>query len=116
MLKRLSDKNVAVYAVWVPVLPSDGKFAVGRATKYLPDTRVSHFWDSDGVLVRDFAPVLGLEPDDKAWDVYLLYDKSAEWGDTPPKPSFWQEQIGFSEATRLDGPKLAEAINKTLAQ
>jgi hypothetical protein len=110
----LQGKDIEVYSVWVPILPSDAKLTVGRATKSLEESRVRHYWDGDGVLVRDYSPVLGL--DDKTWDVYLLYGKDAEWGDTPPKPIYWQEQLGISEETMLDGKKLTAEINNLLAK
>ena len=113
MLKRIANPELEVYSVWVPILASDAKVTVGRATKYLPDTRVTHYWDADGELVKGFAPVLGLG-DRQAWDVYLLYDKDAEWNDAPPKPGFWQEQLGISDETALDPEKLAAEIEKRL--
>ncbi len=94
-------------------MPTDAKFTVGRATKSLPDPRVSHYWDGDAVLAKSFAPVLGIK-EGKAWDVFLLYDQNAEWKDTPPKPIFWQEQLGISEETQLDGPKLKAEVDKLL--
>ena len=96
----------------MPILTTDREFTVGRATKYLTDPRVKHYWDPKGELVRGYAPVLGLEGD--AWDIYLLYGREAAWGDAPPKPEFWQEQLGVSEATQFDPPKLAEAIRRAL--
>ena len=103
-----------MYAVWVPILPSDAKLTVGRATKRLDDPRVGHYWDGDNVLTRAYAPVLGIEGN--AWDVYLLYDEDAEWGDTPPKPIYWQEQLGISDESQLDRTKLTAEINKLLAK
>lgn len=86
---------------------------MGRATKYLPDSRVTHYYDANGELVKGFAPVLGLD-DGKAWDVYLLYDQNALWTGSPPKPNFWQEQLGISEETELDAEKLTAEIEKLL--
>ena len=94
-------------------MPSDAKLTVGRATKSLNEPRVTHYWDGDNVLTQGYAPVLGI--DGEAWDIYLLYDKDAEWKDTPPKPIYWQEQLGISEATQLDRTKLTAEINKLLA-
>lgn len=110
---ELKEKDVAVYSVWQPILPSDAKFTVGRATKNLADDRVKHYWDGDNTFAKAFSSVLGIDGD--TWDVYLLYDKEAEWKDTPPKPIYWQEQLGISEESKLDGPKLAAEINKLLA-
>lgn len=71
-----------------------------------------HYWDGEKVLSKAYRPLLGLDED--AWDVYLLYPKDAEWGDTPPKPVYWQEQLGISEETKLDRPKLIAEMNKLL--
>lgn len=109
----MKGQDVKVYSVWVPILPSDGEFAVGRATKNIPDARATHYWDAQGELVKSFAPVLGIESG-KAWDVYLLYNKDAEWTDSPPRPMFWQEQLGISEETQLDADKLTAEIEKLL--
>ena len=106
--------DLEIYSVWVPILASDGEFAVGRATKYLPDDRVTHYWDENGELVKSFAPVLGLG-DAPAWDVYLLYDGNAEWTNAPPKPIFWQEQLGISDETTLDAVKMTAEIEKLLS-
>jgi hypothetical protein len=112
LLDDLKGQDIIVYSVWQPILPSDVKFTVGRATKRLPDPRVSHYWDGENVFAQTFVPVLGLE--DQAWDVYLLYDHDAEWGDTPPKPFYWQEQLGISDETTLDPTKLTAEIRKLL--
>lgn len=112
VLDNLKGPDVKVYSVWQPILPSDMKFAVGRATKNLTDPRVAHFWDADNELARSFSPVLGI--DGQTWDVYLLYDENAEWKDAPPKPIYWQEQLGISDATTLNGPKLTAEIRKLL--
>ena len=102
-----------MYAVWVPILPTDAQIAVGRATKSLPDSRVTHYWDGKSEMVNGFAPVLdlGKRP---AWDVYLVYDQNAEWKDGFPKPEFWEEQLGISDETALDADKMTAEINRLL--
>ena len=109
----MPGKDVKVYAVWVPILPTDSQIAVGRATKSLPDSRVTHYWDGESETVNGFAPVLelGKRP---AWDVYLVYDQNAEWKDGFPKPAFWQEQLGISDETALDADKMTSEINRLL--
>ena len=118
MLDNLKGEDIKVYSVWVPILPSDLPFTVGRATKYLDDDRVVHYWDGDGVLVQGFVPVLELEKFNKhtAWDIYLLYGDDAEWTNTPPKPIYWQEQLGISDETQLDTDKLTAEIRKLMDQ
>jgi hypothetical protein len=96
------------------MLPSDAKLTVGRATTSLYEPRAMHWWDDDNVLSKQYAPVLGIEGE--AWDIYLLYDKDATWGDAPPKPAYWQEQLGISPETQLDRAKLTAEAKKLLGK
>ena len=102
-----------VYAVWVPILPSDLKLSVPRATNRLPDERVSHFWDSGGELVGAYSRILELG-DAQAWDVYFVFDRNAQWGGEPPKPVYWMDKLGIREEQQLDGDKLAAEVRRLL--
>ena len=84
----------------------------GACNQKVRRTRVRHYWDGENFLAKAYSPVLGLDQD--AWDVYLLYDKDAEWKDAPPKPIYWQEQLGISDETKLDRDKLTGEIKKLL--
>ena len=95
----------------MPILPTDAQLAVGRATKNLPDSRVTHYWDGESEMVNGFAPVLALGKR-PAWDVYLVYDQNAEWRDGFPKPEFWEEQLGISDETALDADKMTAEIKR----
>jgi len=116
VLDQVKDPDVRVYAVWASILKSDFRIAVGRATKRLPDERVSHYWDGEGNLVKAYGRVLKLGEDDTAWDVYYVYDRDAEWKDEPPAPGFFMDQVGLSGGQPLDGDKLAAEIRKLLQQ
>jgi hypothetical protein len=113
VLDDLKGQEIKVYSAWVPILASDGQMTVESAAENLPDRRVTHYWDREAELVANFVPVLGLG-NRPAWDVYMCYNRDAEWMDSPPKPDFWQEQLGISDATRLDAAKLTAEINKLL--
>lgn len=115
VLDDLPGQEIRVYSAWVPILASDAQTTVERAAKNLPDRRVWHYWDRDAELVSNFVPILGLGKR-PAWDVYMCYDPDAEWTDLPPKPDFWQEQLGISEETRLDAEKLTTEIRKLLTK
>lgn len=101
-----------VYAVWLPMVPTDFERTVPKATKLLPDERVIHYWDGDKKLGAAFDPVLGL--DQTAWDVYLLYPPDTEWKEQPPKPIFWMHQLELESAPTLNGETLASQIKKIL--
>ena len=112
----LKGKEISVYSVWEPILPSDARFTVGRATKRIPDKRVKHFWDGDGVLAESFAPALGIQGD--AWDVYLVYPRGVEWrGKSPPRPSYFMHQLQQLPASRrLNADTLAAHLQESLVK
>lgn len=107
---------MSVYAVWVPILMSDSYYTVARATSRLPDPRVSHYWDGDGVLVRGYAPVLQLDEGQPAWDVYFVFNRDAEWRDGVPVPDYWMHQLGLAPERMFNGRKLAAEVERLLQQ
>jgi len=89
--------------------------AVSRATTRLPDERVSHFWDADGTLVKAYSRILRLGESRPAWDVYLFFDRDAEWRDEPPSPQNWMHQLPRAPAERrLDADALAAKAGRLL--
>ena len=50
-----------------------------------------------------------------AWDVYLIFDRNAEWKDQPPAPQDWMHQLPRAPAERrLDGDALAAKAARLL--
>jgi hypothetical protein len=91
LFRKQPDVRLRGYVVWVPMRDAHEK-DVGVATRVVPDPRVLHYWDENGLTLRAFQTVLGLPED--AWDVYLLYGPSDRWeGELPPKPDFWMHQL-----------------------
>lgn len=98
--------------VWIDILPSDDENAARRAQLLLDDPRVTHFHDPDQHAGRAWAGVLGLP--DVAWDVYLLFDDRAAWGDPAPVPREWFHQLGGDQADparRHTAHGLAQALH-----
>jgi hypothetical protein len=112
VLDRVKDQDLRVYAVWVPVLWIDSKASVPQATKRFEDARVSQYWDSKADMTRAYAK--NLKIDGPAWDVYLLFDRDAEWRDQPPLPIFWMDQLGLENGKPFDGDELADEIRTLL--
>lgn len=106
-----------VYVVYVPILRGDTEATVPAAMEKLPDSRVVFFWDSRGEMTESYAAVLQLPEGRPAWDVYLAFDRVAEWKSEAPKPSYWMHQLGGVSPDRwLDGQKFAEKTNKLLGE
>lgn len=94
------------------MLPSDDEDAARRAQMLLDDPRVTHFHDPEQYAGRAWAGVLGLQS--VAWDVYLLFDERAAWGDPVPVPREWFHQLGDERADpvrRRTGHALAQALH-----
>lgn len=87
---------------------------VGVATRVIPDSRALHYWDGSGVTMQEWRKVIGIDED--AWDVYFLYDRSAEWtGDLPPTPVLWMHQLGgVAPEHHLDPDAFAAQANSLL--
>jgi len=95
------------------VLWADGKATIPQATKRFSDPRVTHHWDGEGALVKAYSRTLRI--DGPAWDMFLVFDRDAEWKDEPPPPTYFMDQIGVEGGRPLDGPALAAEIRKLLS-
>ena len=101
--------------MYVPILGGDVEASVPSAMKTLPDSRVVFHWDGKGELTQSYSRVLQLGEGRPAWDVYLVFDRTAEWKSKPPAPNYWMHQLrGVSPERRLDGDLLAVELKKTL--
>jgi hypothetical protein len=83
-LKRNPTLDVKVYAVWYEMYPGDSPDDFPAARAFMPDKRVTHFWDTGkdvGGWFYGFVPsnVKG----EIEWDAFYLFDKTAVWTDKP---------------------------------
>lgn len=108
MLDKVKGEDIAVYAVWLPILGLDSKASMPMATKSFSDPRVRQYWDGKADLSRSYSPVFKTE--EVVWDVYMLFDRQAEWKDTPPSPVYLMDKIGLEVARPLDGAELAKQL------
>lgn len=118
MLREIPSKNLAVYAVWEPILRTDDERSSRRATTLSPDERVTNYWASTTDVGTLFQSPIGLTTE-PAWDVYLFYPPGVKWeSDVPPRPEFFMHQLGgrLPDDSRLDGHKLAESIKRMLSK
>ena len=91
-LAKDTSKNIAVYVVWSPQLGATERH-VASATSLIPDARARHYWDGSELIGSAYQPLLGLPA--AAWDTWMLFDRDAVWrGDTPPRPAWWEHQLG----------------------
>jgi hypothetical protein len=129
VLDKISDPDLRVYAVWVPILtpqpqPELERNAVREAKRQIDDPRVVNLADPQAAITRAFPSVLGIASfagkQVPAWDVYMVYDANQTWtpppgapAGAPPRPAFWQHQLSHGAppgATKLNGDNLREYI------
>ncbi|HEX9669571.1 MAG TPA: hypothetical protein VGC93_08815 [Thermoanaerobaculia bacterium] len=122
-LDQQKRDDIAVFVVW-----SDQLFAGARhvpeAAELMPDRRARHYWDGDRVLGRAYQDRLEaggrrFELDREAWDVWLLFDRDARWGEGgPPQPSWWEHQLRgpLPPERRLDPERFAARAAQLLAR
>ena len=82
VLDKYPSAKLRVYAVWMPMLPTDAR-SEWDAT-LLDDRRVRHFWDEDTVLGTWLANPRNANlgyPGSIVWDAYVLFGPDARWGD-----------------------------------
>jgi hypothetical protein len=84
------------------------------ATDLIKDSRAAHFWDRDQTLAKTYAKILGLPPDDLAWDVYRLFPEGVRWDERAPRPAYWMHQISYPSDNYLDGRKFRLEVEKLL--
>jgi hypothetical protein len=114
VLKQVDSDDLAVLAVWMPVLQSDNAPAGKQAEPLLPDPRVVHYWDDDNSLGKLYGRSLTLPRGRQlAWDIYFVYAPGIRWDDEPPPPTVWMHQLGMDER-HLSGDKLRKTILELL--
>ena len=113
MLLKNPNPQLAAFVVWVPELGAQERNVAG-ATKLVPDSRATHYWDPGEVLGNAYSGVLPTPG--PAWDVYLLFARGVLWPQSGvPKPNYWMQQLGgVTVAPRLDGAVFADHAAKLL--
>jgi len=81
----MNGKDVRVFVIWEPVLPTDFSAPATAALARIPDLRVAQYWDRQRLLSH----LLG-EHDRKSvvWDYIAVYAPGTMWEDAPPKPAY----------------------------
>jgi hypothetical protein len=83
-LERYQDAGLRVYVVWVHRWGTDSRAEIDGAG--LVDPRVTHLWDTGGVVGAPFLDRFGVDLDGLDYDFFLLFGPEATWGSSPPRP------------------------------
>lgn len=90
----LTRKNphLKAFVLYVPTLRANEQHAA-RAIRLMKGADILHYWDPAGQSGLELQKALGI--DAYAWDVWLLFDRDAEWTKGgAPSPEHWEHQLG----------------------
>lgn len=137
MLEAESSRNIAVYFVWMPMLPSDNETAGRRFAASLQSPNATHFYDEHrrvGVAFAEYhlhhryAEALAALPADSPlrehiaevmkapaseyplWDAVLFFRPGVEWKERTPEPDWWARQVSFWGAGVTDESSEASGL------
>jgi len=118
-LRHIGNADLRVFVIWTPRYPGDDRATAVGATKVVPDSRATHFWDANGYVPRQYGAILKLpEADQFAWDTYMIFGRGAEWKQLPPPPRDWMHQmskaLGREHPRWLDGSRFREIVESLL--
>lgn len=81
----MSDKNIEVIIVWTNMLKTDDTENAYRAAPMFKDPSIVQYFDPENKFGDIVAKRLNPKGE-KAWDIYMFYDKETEWNQTIPRP------------------------------
>jgi hypothetical protein len=70
--------------VWVKRWALDTREEIDGAG--MADPRVTHLWDGANLVGRGFLDRFEVDVGGLDYDFFLLFDRNATWGPTPPRP------------------------------
>ena len=110
MLQDTPENRLRVYLIWQPVLQSDNRASAERRTHEFASEEFVHFWDRSRFTGKLWQHILNRKA--IPWDVYLLYDGSTQWEETPTRPDFWVRQLNHANTARF-ALKVKEMLGQT---
>jgi hypothetical protein len=105
-MREITSKDVRVFVIWEPVLPTDFVAPSTAALGRIPDARAAQYWDRH----RALSHLLGEHNRSSVvWDYIAVYAPGKLWQDAPPKPMYSDNPV----RDVIGGAK--ESINRLLA-
>lgn len=113
-LEEHPEADIQVFLLWSPFMGFDTEVTARRSSRYLSDSRVTHFWDIWRFGSRSFAMLLDI-PLMEAWDMYAAFSPGSEWGENaPPSPAFWLQARELDRGIPYTPAELESQLEKIL--
>jgi hypothetical protein len=109
ILNRKPGARIKVFLLWAPFMQRDTLSLAKRATGYLPDSRVQHFWDLWRFASKSYEKQLKV-PRGHAWDMFVFYKPHLVWQDSMPEPTFWLQNRSLEVGIPYSAEDLEEGL------
>jgi copper chaperone CopZ len=115
IINKMSSKEIGVIIVWTNMLNTDDKENAYKAASMFKDPSIVQYFDAE----NKFGDLVAkrLNPNgEKAWDIYMFYDKETAWDKTMPRPFDYAHQLSSSVHPWADQTKYfcGNALTKRL--
>jgi hypothetical protein len=111
ILSQRPEARLKVFLLWAPFMQRDTLILAQRATGYLPDSRVEHFWDLWKYAARTYEEQLKV-PKGQAWDMFVFYKPHLVWQESIPEPTFWLQNRGLDVGTAYTQENLQAGLEE----
>ena len=104
VIEQMKKKDISVIIVWTNMLKTDDKENAYKAASMFKDPSIVQYFDAEnkfGDLVAQRLNPKG----EKAWDIYMFFDKDTEWNKTIPRPFDYAHQLSASLHPWADNTK-----------
>lgn len=104
VLKYKAQKDIGVIIVWTNMLKSDDKENAFKAASMFKDPAIVQYFDAENkfgdLVARRLNP-----KGEKAWDIYMFFDKEDQWSNSIPRPFEYAHQLNESNHPWADQTK-----------
>lgn len=115
ILEKNPSKDLELHIVWVKIMDTDSRAAVDKAVTVLKDPRAQHYWDQNSLLNAQLLDAIMFDVGVRMYDIFLLYDRTATWGERLPRPPYWMHEYRGAPGPWYDPQEFAKQIARALA-
>jgi len=104
IMKKATDKNISVMIIWTNMLKEDDQNNAYHAASLFKGKNIIQYFDADNKFGDIVAKSLNPQGE-KAWDIYMFFDKETQWNQNFPRPFEYAHQLSIVNHTWVDKTK-----------
>jgi mercuric ion transport protein len=104
IMEKAADKNISVMIIWTDMMKADDKENAFHAASLFKSKNVVQYFDADNKFGDIVAKSLNPKGE-KAWDIYMFFDKDTQWNQKFPRPFDYAHQLNIVNHAWVDNTK-----------